>query len=245
MGDGRAGTTSGSHAEVLLMALRMGGVLSKTWISKQDQERIFKVGREHTPTYDTRSSSGAWQPAWVRSAQSWLQSVPEPEPSLHPSWARSTQKWSSHFVLQLPRLCWARGSELQDRDTDCLDCTCRITGSDLGVGWQHFIEAILYFLYCPIATAPCQEDPCRGSWIPVGKAADPLWGISRGMWELSRLPGARDPATTAHLSAHCPMCDYNGFHHPHPSPSCVYNHRHYSRVTEQKHPMQIRDAGVS
>lgn len=31
----------------------------------------------------------------------------------------------------------------------------------------------------------------------------------------------------------------------HPSLSCVYNHSHYSRVTEQKHLMQIRDARVS
>lgn len=77
----------------------------------------------------------------------------------------------------------------------------------------------------------------------MGKAAELLWGISRGVWELSRLPRARDSATTARPSALCPMCDYNGFHHPHPSPSRVYNHHHYSRVTEQKHPMQIRDAG--
>ena len=169
MGDRRAGTTAGSHAKILLMVLwRMGGVLSKTWISKEDQERIFKVRREHGPTCDSRSSSGTWQLAWVRSAQRWLQFVSEPEQSLHPSRASSTQKRSSHFVLQLPGLCWARDSKLQDRDTRCLDCTCRITGSDLGVGWQHFIEAILYFLCCSIAMAPCREDPCGG--------AEFLWG---------------------------------------------------------------------
>jgi len=79
----------------------------------------------------------------------------------------------------------------------------------------------------------------------VGKAAEPLQGISRSVWELRRLPRAQDPATTARPSAHCTMCDYNGFHHPYPFPSCVYNHHRYSRATEQKHPMQIRDAGVS
>lgn len=206
---------------------------------------MFKVRREGGPTYDTQSSPGAWQPAWVRSAQRWLQSVSEPEQSPHSLRTTSMQKWSGHFVLQLPWLCRARGSELQDRDTGCLDCTCRITGSDQGVGWQHLIEAILYFLCCPIATAPCWEDPCGGSWIPVGKTAELPRGISRSVWELSRLPRAQDPATTARPSARWPMCDYNGFHHPYSSLSCVYNHRRYSRVTEQKHPMQISNARVS
>lgn len=94
--------------------------------------------------------------------------------SAHPLKARTTQKQSSHFVLQLPWLSQATGWELQE---SCLDCTCRITGSDLGVGWQRFVEAILYFLCCPIAMAPCWEDPCGGSWIPAGKAAEPLWGF--------------------------------------------------------------------
>lgn len=117
----------------------------------------------------------------------------EPDQSLHPSRARSTQKQYRHFVLQLPWLCQSRGSELRDWDSGCLDCTCRITGSDPGVGWQHFVEAVLYFLCCSMAAALCQEDPCGDSWIPAGKLLSCFGGISRAVWELSRLPRARDP----------------------------------------------------
>lgn len=109
-----------------------------------------------------------------------------------------------------------------------------------------FQRGNILFSLSPNGNGSALGGPFWGSRIPAGRAAEPLplRGISRDAWEPRGLPGAQDPASTARPSARCPMCDYNGFHHPHPSP-CVYNHRHYSRVTEQKHPMQIRDARVS
>lgn len=225
------------------MALwRMEVVLSKTWISKYDQEGIFKVRREHGPTYDTRSSSGAWQ----------LDRLDQPEgvfslcqnlSSLCPSFE------GQNYTKTVQSLCAPAALAFPSHGLRAAGELSRLHVQDhrlwSGSWMTTFCRGDIIFSLLPNSNGSMLGGPLWGQLNSCRESCRAPLGLSCGMWELSRLPRAWDPATTGHPSAHRPMCDYNDFHHLHPSLSCVYNHHRYSRVTEQKHPMQIRDARVS